>query len=175
MGETSAPTFCFCFTSDEFDIYHLIDFMGPKGWRFNGQQYPNAIHMAVTRPQTQPGVVEAFAADLADAVAYAKDKHAAGEEAFAGAIYGGVAGGLDQATRDFIVDGDGRHARQAASPCHPHEAISSSPSTSARAAPRSASSRCAARGASGGSTRPCRRTLAPGGERDAGRRASGGG
>ena len=34
---------------------------GPKGWRFNGQQYPNAIHMAVTRPQTQPGVVEAFA------------------------------------------------------------------------------------------------------------------
>ena len=29
-----------------------------EGWRFNGQQYPNAIHMAVTRPQTQPGVVE---------------------------------------------------------------------------------------------------------------------
>ena len=42
---------------------------GPRGWRFNGQQYPNAIHMAVTRPQTQPGVVEAFAADLAEAVA----------------------------------------------------------------------------------------------------------
>ena len=44
------------------------DFMKRRGWRFNGQQYPNAIHMAVTRPQTQPGVVEAFAADLADAV-----------------------------------------------------------------------------------------------------------
>ena len=42
-----------------------------RGWRFNGQQYPNAIHMAVTRPQTQPGVVEQFAADLAEAVAYA--------------------------------------------------------------------------------------------------------
>ena len=49
------------------------------------------------------GVVEAFAADLAEAIAYAKEKHAAGEEAFAGAIYGGVAGGLDQATSDFIV------------------------------------------------------------------------
>ena len=100
MGE---PTFCFSFTSDAFEIYHLVDFLGPRGWRFNGQQYPNAIHMAVTRPQTRAGVVEAFAADLAEAVAYAKEKHAAGEEAFAGAIYGGVAGGLDQATSDFIV------------------------------------------------------------------------
>ena len=50
------PTFVFSFTSDEFDIYHVNDFMRTRGWRFNGQQYPNAIHMAVTRPQTQPGV-----------------------------------------------------------------------------------------------------------------------
>ena len=42
------PTFCFSFTSDEFDIYHVNDFMRLRGWRFNGQQYPNAIHMAVT-------------------------------------------------------------------------------------------------------------------------------
>ena len=55
MGD---PTFCFSFTSDEFDIYHVNDSMRAEGWRFNGQQYPNAIHMAVTRPQTQPGVVE---------------------------------------------------------------------------------------------------------------------
>src|SRR5690606_9104394 len=40
------PTFCFSFTSDEFDIYHVNDFMRERGWRFNGQQYPNAIHMA---------------------------------------------------------------------------------------------------------------------------------
>ena len=102
-GTSGAPTFCFSFTSDDFEIYHLVDFLGPKGWRFNGQQYPNAIHMAVTRPQTRAGVVEEFAADLAEAIAYAKEKEAAGEEAFAGAIYGGVAGGLDQATSDFIV------------------------------------------------------------------------
>ena len=62
-----SPTFCFSFTSDEFDIYHVNDFMRERGWRFNGQQYPNAIHMAVTRPQTQPGVAEAFAADLGGA------------------------------------------------------------------------------------------------------------
>jgi len=94
------PTFLFSFTSDEFDVYHVNDFMRPKGWRFNGQQYPNALHMAVTRPQTQPGVVEAFASDLADAVRYAKDH--AGEEAQSGAIYGGVAGGMTAAADEFI-------------------------------------------------------------------------
>jgi sphinganine-1-phosphate aldolase len=94
------PTFLFCFTSDEFDVYHVNDFMRTRGWRFNGQQYPNALHMAVTRPQTQPGVAESFANDLADAVAYAKE-HAA-EAPASGAIYGGVAGGMTEEADDFI-------------------------------------------------------------------------
>ena len=97
-----SPTFCFSFTSDEFDIYHVNDFMRPRGWRFNGQQYPNAIHMATTRPQTQPGVVEAFAADLAEAVDEAKRKEAAGEAAFSSSIYGGVAGGLTDEADELI-------------------------------------------------------------------------
>jgi hypothetical protein len=95
-----APSFLFSFTSDEFDIYHVNDFMRPKGWRFNGQQYPNGLHMAVTRPQTQPGVVEAFANDLAAAVEYAKEK--GHEPAASGAIYGGVAGGMNDEADDFI-------------------------------------------------------------------------
>ena len=95
-----APTFCFSFTSDEFDIYHVNDFMKLRGWRFNGQQYPNAIHMAVTRPQTQPGVAEAFAADLDEAVAYAKEH--AGEAPQSAAVYGGVAGGLTDEADEFI-------------------------------------------------------------------------
>ncbi len=94
------PTFLFSFTSDEFDIYHLNDFMRERGWRFNGQQYPNALHMAVTRPQTQPGVVETFAVDLAEAVAYAT-AHAA-EAPRSGAVYGGVAGGMTDEADDFI-------------------------------------------------------------------------
>lgn len=96
------PTFCFSMTSDEFDIYHVWDHMAPKGWRFNGQQYPNSIHMAVTRPQTQPGVVEAWRDDLAEALAYAKERHAAGEPAQMSAIYGGVAGGLNDEADEFI-------------------------------------------------------------------------
>jgi glutamate/tyrosine decarboxylase-like PLP-dependent enzyme len=94
------PTFCFSFTSDEFDIYHVNDAMKARGWRFNGQQYPNAIHMAVTRPQTQPGVVEAFEADLAEAVAYGREHK--GENPMSAAIYGGVAGGLTDEADDFI-------------------------------------------------------------------------
>jgi sphinganine-1-phosphate aldolase len=57
-----APSFLFSFTSDEFDVYHVNDFLRTRGWRLNGQQYPNALHMAVTRPQTQPGVVERWRA-----------------------------------------------------------------------------------------------------------------
>ncbi len=94
------PSFLFSFTSDEFDVYHVNDFMRPKGWRFNGQQYPNALHMAVTRPQTQDGVVEAFANDLAAAVTYAKEK--GHEPAASGAIYGGVAGGMNDEADEFI-------------------------------------------------------------------------
>src|SRR5207247_11426931 len=94
------PTFLFSFTADEFDVYHVNDFMRPRGWRFNGQQYPNALHMAVTRPQTQPGVVEAFAGDLADAVAYAKEH--AGEPAASAAIYGGVPGGMTLEAEEFM-------------------------------------------------------------------------
>jgi glutamate/tyrosine decarboxylase-like PLP-dependent enzyme len=95
-----APTFCFSFTSDEFDIYHVNDFMKLRGWRFNGQQYPNAIHMAVTRPQTQPGVADAFASDLAEAVAYAVEHR--DEAPQSAAIYGGVAGGLTDEADEFI-------------------------------------------------------------------------
>lgn len=86
------PSFCYSFTSDDFDIYHINDFMRTRDWRFNGQQYPNAIHMAVTGPQLQPGVVEKFGTDLADAVEYAKTGPA--EPPASGAIYGGVVGGL---------------------------------------------------------------------------------
>jgi hypothetical protein len=107
------PTFLFSFTSDQFDIYHVNDFMRERGWRFNGQQYPNALHMAVTRPQTQAGVAETFAADLADAVAYARTH--VDDAPRTGAIYGGVAGGMTGEADEFIktVMADMMDAQQA--------------------------------------------------------------
>jgi sphinganine-1-phosphate aldolase len=94
------PSFLFSFTSDEFDIYLVNDFLQLRGWRLNGQQYPNAVHMAVTRPQTQPGVVEKWADDLADAVEYALAHR--DETPKSGAIYGGVAGGMTSEADEFI-------------------------------------------------------------------------
>lgn len=101
MGQ---PTFCFSFTSADFDIYHIADDMRAKGWRFNGQQYPNALHMCVTRPQTQPGLAERFATDLAAAVEYAKSH--ADDPSKSAAIYGGIpkdAPEVEQRIHDFMV------------------------------------------------------------------------
>ena len=95
-----SPSFLFSVTSDEFDIYLVNDFLRTRGWRMNGQQYPNAIHMAVTRPQTQPGVVERWSLDLADAVEYAQAHR--DKAAKSGAIYGGVVGGMSAEADEFI-------------------------------------------------------------------------
>jgi sphinganine-1-phosphate aldolase len=94
------PSFLFSFTSDEYDVYLVNDFLRTRGWRLNGQQYPNALHMAVTRPQTQPGVSEKWEKDLADAVEFALQHH--DEPAKSGAIYGGVAGGPSDDADLFI-------------------------------------------------------------------------
>lgn len=102
MGD---PTFCFSFTSDEFDIYHVNDFMKQRGWRFNGQQFPSAIHMCVTRPQTQTGVVDRFRDDLQAAIVYAKDPpHPVPSS---GALYGGAG------TRALAKDLDVQAVRRA--------------------------------------------------------------
>ena len=50
----------------------------------------------------QDGLAAAFATDLADAVTYASDKHAAGEPPASGAVYGGVAGGMTDEVSDVI-------------------------------------------------------------------------
>ncbi|WP_436794623.1 pyridoxal phosphate-dependent decarboxylase family protein [Actinospongicola halichondriae] len=96
-----SPTFCFSFTSDDLDIYHVNDHLQSLGWRLNGQQYPDAVHMSVTRPQTAPGVLDRWETDLAAAIAYAKEQPADAKP-LTGAIYGGVEGGLTDEADDFI-------------------------------------------------------------------------
>jgi sphinganine-1-phosphate aldolase len=91
-----SPSFCFSFTSDVFDVYHVNDAMRAKGWRLNGQQYPNALHMAVTGPQTQPGVLEAWTNDLPDAVAYANEHRDA--PAQSSSVYGSSATPTEEIT-----------------------------------------------------------------------------
>ena len=97
MGE---PFFNVAFTSDVVDIFHVNDHLASKGWRMNGLQRPPALHFCVTRPNTQPGVAEAFAADLRDAVEYAKNPPQPMPRS--GAMYG--AGGTEP-PRERIVSG----------------------------------------------------------------------
>lgn len=67
------PRFNIAFRSDVVNVYHVSDYLTTKGWRMNNLQLPPALHFCITRPNTQPGIVEAYLADLADAVEYAKN------------------------------------------------------------------------------------------------------
>jgi sphinganine-1-phosphate aldolase len=80
------PSFLVAFASDEVDIFHVNDELTTRGWRLNGLQLPPALHFCVTLPNTRPGVVEAFAEDLAAAVDYAH--HPRRPEPRSGALYG---------------------------------------------------------------------------------------
>ncbi len=90
----SSP-FMVAFGSDELDVWHLNDALQDRGWRLNGCQHPPGLHFCVTRPNTAPGVVEAFAADLREAVAYAKQPPSTPPPS--GALYGGGAPGMPAA------------------------------------------------------------------------------
>ncbi len=71
---------------EQIDIYHVNDGLTDRGWRMNGLQLPPAIHFCITRPNTQPGIAEAFANDLAESVEYAK--HPPAPMPKSGAMYG---------------------------------------------------------------------------------------
>ncbi len=81
------------------DIFHVNDALARRGWRLNGLQLPPAVHFCVTRPNTQPGVAEAFADDLAAAVEEAKDPPSPRPRS--GAMYG--AGGAPRPPREQLV------------------------------------------------------------------------
>jgi sphinganine-1-phosphate aldolase len=80
------PTFLVAFRARELDIFHVNDHLIAKGWRLNGLQLPPALHFCVTRPNTVPGVADAFLADLQEAVEYARDP--AQPNPISGALYG---------------------------------------------------------------------------------------
>lgn len=86
------PTFLVAFRArDGLDIFHVNDALTERGWRLNGLQRPPALHFCVTRPNTAPGVIDRFLADLAAAVEYAE--HPPQPEPSSGALYGLAATG----------------------------------------------------------------------------------
>ena len=71
---------------DVIDVYLVNDALKKRGWRMNALQLPPALHFCITGPNTRPGVVEDFLADLREAVDYALEHR--GEPAASGAMYG---------------------------------------------------------------------------------------
>jgi len=80
------PTFLVAFRARDLDIYHVNDHLIDNGWRLNALQLPAALHFCVTRPNTAPGVADAFVGDLREAVEYAK--HPSRPSPRSGALYG---------------------------------------------------------------------------------------
>ncbi len=78
------------------DIFHVNDGLADLGWRMNGLQFPAALHFCITRPNTQPGVAEQFAIDLAKAVSYGQNPP--NPMPRSGAMYG--AGGAGRPPKD---------------------------------------------------------------------------
>lgn len=64
--------FVHAFTSDELDIYRVLDQMTRHQWSLNGLHHPPCVHLCVTLRHTQPGVAERFLADLHAAVNFVK-------------------------------------------------------------------------------------------------------
>ncbi len=62
------PLWVIAFTSDEVDVYRVLDEMTRRGWSLNGLQKPPAVHLCVTLRHAQPGVVDRFAEDLRSSV-----------------------------------------------------------------------------------------------------------
>ena len=89
--------FMVAFGSNELDIFLINDVLAARGWRLNGIQHPAGVHFCVTRPNTAPGVAEAFVQDLREAVNAAKDMEG---PAKSGAVYalGAAPGGDDVIT-----------------------------------------------------------------------------
>ncbi len=81
------PVFLIAFkAADDLDIYLVNDALIAQGWRMNPLQLPAALHFCITRPNTAPGLADAFLEALRGAVAYAGQHK--GEPARSGAVYG---------------------------------------------------------------------------------------
>lgn len=62
------PLFVIAFTSEEVDIYRVLDEMTHWGWSLNGLHRPPAVHIALTMRHAQRGVAKRFLDDLATSV-----------------------------------------------------------------------------------------------------------
>ena len=81
------PLFLIAFeAAGDLDIYLVNDSLIAQGWRMIALQLPPALHFCVTRPNTAPGLAEAFLEACRTGVEYAREHK--GKKARSGAVYG---------------------------------------------------------------------------------------
>jgi sphinganine-1-phosphate aldolase len=100
LAEIEAMATFMAAAESDIDIFHVNDHLAGNGWRMNGLQNPPGLHFCISRPNTVAGVMDHFAQDLDDAVAYARDR--VGTPPRSGAAYG--AGGAS-VPRDMVQAG----------------------------------------------------------------------
>ena len=80
------PLWVIAFSSDDIDVYAVMDQMSARGWNLNGLQHPPAAHICVTLRHAQPGVAQRFVADLEASVGDVR--HIPGSQGVMAPIYG---------------------------------------------------------------------------------------
>jgi sphinganine-1-phosphate aldolase len=58
------PLWIIAFTSDDADIYEVMEQMSRRGWSLNGLHHPSCVHIALTLRHLEPGVLDRFLEDL---------------------------------------------------------------------------------------------------------------
>lgn len=92
--------FVVAFTSDEFNIYQLMERMSSRSWILNGLHRPPGVHIALTLRHTEPGVPDRFLADLEASVREVRENPEA--ESGMAPVYGMAATFPEDAVRDFM-------------------------------------------------------------------------
>jgi sphinganine-1-phosphate aldolase len=87
LGE---PLWVVAFTSDNIDIYRVLEEMTQRGWSLNGLFNPPAVHICITLRHTQPGVKERLIEDLKESIEMVRRESEKGEKKIP--IYGVAAG-----------------------------------------------------------------------------------
>jgi glutamate/tyrosine decarboxylase-like PLP-dependent enzyme len=94
------PLWVIAFTSDEVDIYDVLDRMAQRGWSLSGLQNPPAVHLCVTIRHTEDGAVPRFLADLRSCVDDARQGSAGG---YSAPVYGLAAAPETRLDADAIL------------------------------------------------------------------------
>lgn len=72
------PLFVIAFTSEELDVFRVMDEMSRRHWSLNGLHRPDCLHLAVTLRHAEPGVAERFLEDLRASVEAVRSQPAKG-------------------------------------------------------------------------------------------------